>query len=109
MDVKITKFSNAECKLQCCKPGTFGIHTGADKNKISNFKMKQQSQPKEAQRLINILKAINIDLETTKTALQNWYNEDKGKSLYTEISDRFNENKIIQCNQSNEGLSSEAA
>lgn len=66
-------------------------------------------RPKEAQRLINILKAINIDPETTKTALQNWYNDDKGKSLYTEIIDRFNENKIIQCNQPNEELSSEAA
>jgi len=35
------------------------------------------------------MKTTNADIETTKTALQNWFNNDKGKLLYRELSECF--------------------
>ncbi|MNQ38049.1 hypothetical protein D3C85_516120 [compost metagenome] len=42
-------------------------------------------RPKQAQELIDKMKAVNADFETSKIALQNWYNEDKGISLNSEL------------------------
>ncbi len=46
-------------------------------------------RPKEAQELLDKLKADNADFETTKIALQNWYNHDKGVSLCKELKALF--------------------
>jgi len=46
-------------------------------------------RPKEAQELMNKMKAENADFETTKIALQNWYNKDKGASLFSELLEYF--------------------
>ncbi len=43
-------------------------------------------RPKDAQEIMNKMKALNADFETTKIALQNWYNEDKGQSICSELS-----------------------
>ena len=42
-------------------------------------------RPKEAQALFNELKSKNVEFEASKIALQNWYNEDKGRSLCNEL------------------------
>lgn len=42
-------------------------------------------RPKGAQELLDKMKADNADFETTKIALQNWYNSDKGVSLFNEL------------------------
>lgn len=47
-------------------------------------------RPQEAQSLMAKLKAENADFETIKTALQNWYNSDKGASLYGELLKFYN-------------------
>jgi hypothetical protein len=46
-------------------------------------------RPKGAQELRDKMKADNADFETTKIALQNWYNQDKGVSLYNELAALF--------------------
>lgn len=42
-------------------------------------------RPAAAQQLMDRLKAANVDFETMKIELQNWYNEDKGKSMQAEL------------------------
>lgn len=42
-------------------------------------------RPKECQQLFDRLKTENADFETQKTALQHWYNADKGKSVQAEL------------------------
>lgn len=46
-------------------------------------------RPKGAQELMDRMKADNADFETTKIALQHWYNEDKGVSLCKELIEHF--------------------
>ena len=46
-------------------------------------------RPKGAQELLDKMKADNADFETTKIALQNWYNNDKGMSFCRELSAYF--------------------
>jgi len=46
-------------------------------------------RPKGAQELMDRMKADNADFETTKIALQQWYNEDKGVSLCKELIQHF--------------------
>ncbi len=46
-------------------------------------------RPKGAQELQDTMKAGNADFETTKIALQNWYNKDKGVSLCNELTALF--------------------
>jgi len=46
-------------------------------------------RPKGTQALLDKMKAINADFETTRIALQNWHNNDKGESLYRELSAYF--------------------
>lgn len=46
-------------------------------------------RPKGAQQLMDKMKAENADFETTKIALQNWYNKDKGVSIYSELIEYF--------------------
>lgn len=46
-------------------------------------------RPKGAQELRDKMTADNADFETTKIALQNWYNQDKGVSLYKELAALF--------------------
>lgn len=46
-------------------------------------------RPKGAQELRDKMKADNADFETTKIALQNWYNHDKAVSLYNELAALF--------------------
>ena len=46
-------------------------------------------RPKGAQALMEKMKAENVDNGTIKIALQNWYNNDKGVSLYNELSEIF--------------------
>jgi len=46
-------------------------------------------RPEGAQQLMNRMKAGNADFETTKIALQNWYNNDKGISLCGELANLF--------------------
>ena len=43
-------------------------------------------RPIECQKLFDQLKAEEADFEMQKTALQKWYNEDKGKSLQAELT-----------------------
>ena len=43
-------------------------------------------RPLECQRLFNQLKAEEADFDTQKIALQKWYNEDKGRSIQTELA-----------------------
>ncbi len=47
------------------------------------------ARPEAAQQLMDSLKASNTDWETIKIKLQNWYNEDKGKSLQRELKELF--------------------
>ncbi len=42
-------------------------------------------RPAGAQKLVEELKATGADFEATKIALQNWYNEDKGSSVFSEL------------------------
>ena len=49
-------------------------------------------RPKGAQALMEKMKAENVDNGTIKIALQNWYNNDKGVSLYSELSEIFLKN-----------------
>ncbi len=51
-------------------------------------------RPVECQKLFDRLKADNADFETQKTALQQWYNEDKGKSLQAELAAILNRVEI---------------
>lgn len=46
-------------------------------------------RPKGAQELMDKMKADNADFETTKIALQKWYNDDKGVSLCNELIKYF--------------------
>lgn len=46
-------------------------------------------RPMGAQELMNTMKEDKADFETVKIALQNWYNSDKGSSLYTELRAYF--------------------
>src|SRR5690606_8575575 len=46
-------------------------------------------RPKGAQELMDRMKADNANFETTKIALQHWYNEDKGVSLCKELIQHF--------------------
>ena len=46
-------------------------------------------RPKGAQELMDSMKANNLDFETTKIALQNWYNQDKGLSLCAELTNEL--------------------
>lgn len=46
-------------------------------------------RPQEAQNIVDDLKALDSDFETVKVALQNWYNNDKGKSLCAELFTYF--------------------
>jgi hypothetical protein len=46
-------------------------------------------RPKVAQQFVNDLKAANIDYDTLKTQLQNWYNKDKGVELQKELLQLF--------------------
>lgn len=48
-------------------------------------------RPKPAQELRTTLMTSNTDLETTKIALQHWYNEDKGESLHHELTTLLSE------------------
>ncbi|MFB2119362.1 thioredoxin family protein [Parapedobacter sp. 2B3] len=43
-------------------------------------------RPVECQTLFDRLKAENADFETQKTALQHWYNADKGQSVQAELA-----------------------
>lgn len=43
-------------------------------------------RPKQAQVVTDELKASGAEFEDIKIALQNWYNEDKGKSMYKELT-----------------------
>ncbi|HYH15198.1 MAG TPA: thioredoxin family protein [Flavisolibacter sp.] len=47
------------------------------------------ARPREAQQLMERLKAEKADFEIIKTELQNWYNEDKGRSLQIELLQLF--------------------
>jgi hypothetical protein len=47
-------------------------------------------RPRGAQELFNTLRATNVDPETGKIALQNWYNNDKGRSLCSELLEFYN-------------------
>ncbi|MEJ5103984.1 thioredoxin family protein [Chryseobacterium sp. MYb328] len=47
-------------------------------------------RPHAAQKVMDEMKAKNADFETTKISLQNWYNEDKGRSLILELSEILN-------------------
>lgn len=49
-------------------------------------------RPKGAQALMKKMKAENVNFGTIKIALQNWYNNDKGVSLYSELSEIFLKN-----------------
>lgn len=51
-------------------------------------------RPKQAQELMDKMKALNADFETSKIALQNWYNEDKGMSLNSELTQCFGKASI---------------
>ncbi|MBV8251939.1 MAG: thioredoxin family protein [Chitinophaga sp.] len=42
-------------------------------------------RPVESQKLYNQLKKDNVDFEQQKIALQQWYNDDKGKSFQAEL------------------------
>lgn len=46
-------------------------------------------RPVGAQQVMEQMKADNADFETIKMALQNWYNNDKGHSLYQELLAHF--------------------
>ena len=46
-------------------------------------------RPEGAATLYANLKVSNTDFEQIKIALQNWYNDDKGDSLYTELSEQL--------------------
>ncbi len=46
-------------------------------------------RPVGSQQLMEQMKAGNADFETIKIALQNWYNNDKGRSLYRELLAHF--------------------
>ena len=48
-------------------------------------------RPKGAAEVLSNLKAENADAETTKVAIQNWYNADKGISLTDEVLQFFNQ------------------
>jgi len=43
-------------------------------------------RPQEAQNIADEMKALEADFESTKIALQKWYNDDKGRSLCRELS-----------------------
>ncbi len=42
-------------------------------------------RPEGAQKVMESMKAAGADFEETKIALQNWYNQDKGASLFREL------------------------
>lgn len=46
-------------------------------------------RPKSAQDFFQDLKDKDTNLDDTKTALQQWYNQDKGQSLQLELLERF--------------------
>lgn len=46
-------------------------------------------RPNQAQEVMDKMKADNADFETSKIALQNWYNEDRGISLNSELIQFF--------------------
>lgn len=46
-------------------------------------------RPKEAMEIAENMKSTNAPSEDIKVALQNWYNHDKGQSLYAELLDHF--------------------
>jgi hypothetical protein len=45
------------------------------------------ARPKAAQQFADSLKAANMDFETIKLHLQNWYNEDRGRSLQQDLKE----------------------
>jgi hypothetical protein len=47
-------------------------------------------RPEGAQVVMEQMKASNADFEDTKIALQNWYNHDKGASLFKELKQLLN-------------------
>lgn len=44
-------------------------------------------RPKEAQKVMDNMKTQQVYMDTIKLALQNWYNEDKGKTLCGELAE----------------------
>lgn len=59
-------------------------------------------RPMQAQELMDNMKAVNADFETSKIALQNWYNEDKGISLNSELIQFFGKPSVKDLPQSTE-------
>ena len=53
-------------------------------------------RPKAAQQLVNELKAADVDFDTLKTQLQNWYNKDKGVELQKELLHLFRSHLLPQ-------------
>ena len=43
-------------------------------------------RPEACQKIYDELTAAKADFETTKTALQNWYNQDSGKEIQKELA-----------------------
>ena len=53
-------------------------------------------RPEAAQKLVNKLKAANVDYDTLNTEVQNWYNKDKGTELQKELLQLFSVG-ILSC------------
>ena len=66
--------------------GTKSIPKLIVRDKLGNDLFVWGPRPKEAQQLVDTLKAENTDFEATKVALQHWYNHDAGKLLCEEVA-----------------------
>lgn len=69
--------------------GTKGIPKFIVRNDSGKDLFNWGPRPKGAQELLDKMKADHADYETTKIALQNWYNKDKGVSLFNELIEYF--------------------
>lgn len=67
--------------------GTKSIPKLIVRNETGNDLFTWGPRPAEAQQLMEKLKAENADFATMKIELQNWYNNDKGKSLQAELKE----------------------
>ncbi|MEK6511173.1 thioredoxin family protein [Myroides odoratimimus] len=52
-------------------------------------------RPLKAQKVMNDLKAQGVNSKDINEAMQNWYNADKGKTLYTELTELLNSSLLF--------------
>ncbi len=69
--------------------GTKSIPQFIVRNKNGNDLFSWGARPAAAQQLMDEMKAQKADINTIRTNLQNWYNNDKGRSLQNELKALF--------------------